>query len=1119
MFFDSLKKRIYDIILDNNLILKNEDKQVNLKNIINNYSFIENILRKKYLEYRRSPKKKLKTIIINVVRNIFENYDTFMKNIICRNDKIKMNKNKKIDVKSKENIEDVDKKCEKKKKTENEGESEEEIEKLNIDENANKVEKENIKAIKKNTNVSKKNENDKMSELNKKTSKKLIENKIKDKIINEEKNMFLNLISQKIKSEVNNITENRENSLIDNSSNIINCIKSNRNLRDYKGIKNIKKDLLYSIIYPYKFREDSFNTIININGVSGAGKTTLSYAIAGECDCPFFYIKLPEYIRYLSNDAKNNKIKIIFEHIKKEYNKGILCIDDIDIIFSSKEDSTDLYLFTYLLSIFDNSNIIILLLSVDKPYESILYTKIQKFISIPIPTYEDRVEMLQQISQEFSVYFDVKYTASVTYGFNRGQIYDIIKESLNLYIYNDVIKKSINTNNVEENEKDIEYKSKNFDDFYQREDILIEEKKNDDINENFYNIRTEEKIKNDNDASIMEKNINMIGKCDEEIQNNKTTNNLEKEENIFHIYSNSEYSPDIKSNNFNKTGSSINVNNNNINKEASYKRKYSSIFNYKRNVENVNEKKQKRVNINIDNDIIYESVNNIKKKMTTQNICEVPNISLDNIGSLKKIKKILECKFILPIKYANIYKHLGINKSMGILLYGPPGCGKTMLAKAISNEMKANFIAIKGPEILNKYVGESEKKVREIFSYASIYKPCLIFFDEIDSICINRANNKAALASDRVVNQLLAEMDGLSQRESVYIIATTNRPDIIDKALLRSGRFDQLIYISLPKYQGRIDILKKLSKNMPIDKDVDFSEISHLTKGYSGADLYGVLRESAFIALQECRDEIDFLNADLQTSNNVVHNDSNCDIYLSKDKNSFFISKNENVNSNNDNNTNNSIQKFKNKKVLLSTYVEDFDNFSNDNSHNKIHMQNNCKTVQNDLNYMPFNQIGKSHNVCNEIGRKNKEINKKMIEFENKETIENDLELLKEKTVMNNEINRKKNNELDNKNCNEISNLDEKEILSKNKNGEIISFNNENSILIKKNNMMYEIEDLKNEELSEKDKNNLIYEFIQKNKNILTIKQKHILSAIKTIPRSVSKKQMKYYKEISKKFK
>jgi transitional endoplasmic reticulum ATPase len=203
-----------------------------------------------------------------------------------------------------------------------------------------------------------------------------------------------------------------------------------------------------------------------------------------------------------------------------------------------------------------------------------------------------------------------------------------------------------------------------------------------------------------------------------------------------------------------------------------------------------------------------------------------------------------------PLKAPEAFLRMGISPPKGILLYGPPGTGKTMLAKAIANESDANFISIKGPELLSKWVGESEKAVRKIFEKARQLSPSIIFFDEIDSLAPKRGASSDSGVTERVVNQLLTEIDGLEEMHDVIVIAATNRPDIIDSALLRPGRFDRIILVPVPDEAMREQILKLHTTGMPI-KGVDLKKVAQETEGYVGADIEGICREAAIMALRK----------------------------------------------------------------------------------------------------------------------------------------------------------------------------------------------------------------------------------------------------------------------------
>jgi len=203
------------------------------------------------------------------------------------------------------------------------------------------------------------------------------------------------------------------------------------------------------------------------------------------------------------------------------------------------------------------------------------------------------------------------------------------------------------------------------------------------------------------------------------------------------------------------------------------------------------------------------------------------------------------------LKTPERFTRLGINPPRGILLHGPPGCGKTLLARAIATESEANFISIRGPEIFSKWVGESEKAIRETFRKARMAAPSIIFFDEFDAIVPSRGEGGDSRVSERVISQLLTEIDGLISLQSVVVIAATNRPDMIDPAVLRPGRFDRRVYVPPPDLSARLKILQIKTSSMPLDKGVNIEEISRKLQGYSGADIEAVCREAAINALRK----------------------------------------------------------------------------------------------------------------------------------------------------------------------------------------------------------------------------------------------------------------------------
>ena len=231
---------------------------------------------------------------------------------------------------------------------------------------------------------------------------------------------------------------------------------------------------------------------------------------------------------------------------------------------------------------------------------------------------------------------------------------------------------------------------------------------------------------------------------------------------------------------------------------------------------------------------------------------EVPDVNWENVGGLEDTKERLREMIQWPLEYPQVFAAMDVDPANGVLLYGPPGTGKTLLAKAVANEGQSNFISIKGPELLNKYVGESERGVREVFSKARENAPTVVFFDEIDSIAGERGQHASdSGVSERVVSQLLTELDGLEELEDVVVIATTNRPDLIDDALLRPGRLDRHVHVPIPDEAARRAILEVHTRNKPLADDVDLDQLADETEGYVGADIEALCREASMIATRE----------------------------------------------------------------------------------------------------------------------------------------------------------------------------------------------------------------------------------------------------------------------------
>ncbi len=247
----------------------------------------------------------------------------------------------------------------------------------------------------------------------------------------------------------------------------------------------------------------------------------------------------------------------------------------------------------------------------------------------------------------------------------------------------------------------------------------------------------------------------------------------------------------------------------------------------------------------------YEAFKSMTPSALREVVIETPNVHWDDIGGLHDVKQKLREAVEWPMKYNELFSHMDANPPKGILLYGPPGTGKTLLAKAVATESEANFISVKGPEFLSKWVGESEKAVRETFRKARQAAPCIIFFDEIDAIAPARGASADSHVTERVISQLLTELDGLEELRDVTVIAATNRPDIIDPALLRPGRFDRLIYIPPPDKEARKEIFRIHTRKKPLAEDVNLDELAEKTEGYTSADIAAVCNEAVMAAIRE----------------------------------------------------------------------------------------------------------------------------------------------------------------------------------------------------------------------------------------------------------------------------
>jgi len=253
----------------------------------------------------------------------------------------------------------------------------------------------------------------------------------------------------------------------------------------------------------------------------------------------------------------------------------------------------------------------------------------------------------------------------------------------------------------------------------------------------------------------------------------------------------------------------------------------------------------------VNEDDFKKALREVEPSAMREVLVELPQVTWNEVGGLKDERQEVEEAIEWPLSSPEKFQRMGIEPPKGVLLYGPPGTGKTLMAKAVANETGANFISVRGPQLLSKWVGESEKAIRQTFRKARQVAPCVVFFDELDSLAPARSGSGESRVSERVVNQLLTELDGLEELEDVMVVAATNRPDMIDPALIRSGRFDRLVLLGAPEEEERREILDIHTRDVPLDDNVNLDEVAEITEGYVGSDLETIAREASLIALRE----------------------------------------------------------------------------------------------------------------------------------------------------------------------------------------------------------------------------------------------------------------------------
>ncbi|CAK1543249.1 unnamed protein product [Leptosia nina] len=551
-----------------------------------------------------------------------------------------------------------------------------------------------------------------------------------------------------------------------------------------------------------------------LHGPPGTGKTLLAHAIAGKLKLPFIAVSGTELVGGLSGESEE-RIRELFERAVTE-SPCILFIDEIDAVCGNRvnaQKDMEKRMVAQLLACLDNlteeSSSVLVLAATNNPdtLDPALRRagRLEQEITLGIPSLKARREILTILCKSLALSEDVDMNtlAQITPGFVGADLQALVNKA-STYAVKRIFKEI----------KDLEKEETN---------------------------RAIELIKNDNAADDnvpngeKETEATEANKPESEVSENNSSAVSQDSTKRTQVPSQEPSEENIVVEGPNKI---LKVNDVEVDPVTEVLELLENSTPYSC---------EKLQDLAVKQEDFFKALKTTKPCAVREGIVTVPDVTWDDVGSLNQVRKDLQLAVLAPVKYPEQMKKLGLAAPSGVLLCGPPGCGKTLLAKAVANEAGVNFISVKGPELLNMYVGESERAVRTCFRRARNSAPCVIFFDEFDALCPRRSsqdNNGAA----RVVNQLLTEMDGIESREGVFVLAASNRPDIIDPAVLRPGRLDRIMYVGMPEREDRYDILQKLTKSGSKPKlgpDVDLQVVAESTEGYTGADLSGLVRAAA----------------------------------------------------------------------------------------------------------------------------------------------------------------------------------------------------------------------------------------------------------------------------------
>ncbi|ORX41956.1 AAA-domain-containing protein [Piromyces finnis] len=663
-------------------------------------------------------------------------------------------------------------------------------------------------------------------------------------------------IRKKSRTLIDNI-ETKKRKLTDNGSNNENkYAPPSVKLENVGGIEHILQDIIQLILMPFKHLEIHLHLGIKpprgilLHGPPGCGKTLLANAIAGELNVPFLNISAPSIVSGMSGESEK-KLREFFEEAKEQA-PCLLFIDEIDAITPKRETAQremERRIVAQLLTCLDdlslektNNRPVMIIGATNRPdsLDPALRRagRFDREISMGVPDEEGREKILKVLCKDLRLSDDLNFRAlaKLTPGYVGADLSALTSEAGMIAverIYGNLL------NSVEEEEEENK-ENENESEQEQQDDSTMEKDEEEKEEEEREGEEGEEK---DTEESM---------DIDEPVSETKK-DETEKE-------SETENKPLIKKDGIKPHEITLEI---------------LSKF-IKSKSEPLTDEELKPLCITIED--FQKAVKKVQPSSKREGFATVPGVSWDDVGALETVREELNMAVVEPIRHPEYFAAVGITAPMGVLLYGPPGCGKTLLAKAVANESHSNFISVKGPELLNKYVGESERAIRQVFSRARASSPCVIFFDELDAICPKRSNDTDSTSSARLVNTLLTEMDGLDNRKQVFVIAATNRPELIDSAMVRPGRLDRMLYVDLPTAPERLDILKTITKKTPLDNTIDLEKIANdpRCEGFSGADLASLVREASVTALRTSiyKNETSIKKSTLSLSNALPDDDT-----------------------------------------------------------------------------------------------------------------------------------------------------------------------------------------------------------------------------------------------------